>query len=152
MGETLFSTVMGEVNGITCNHNCMHVLCQGDIIETQTIVGEELPPPALLVVAGVYDESFAVHLVVSADEDYTRNLITLGDPINAVIWTNEEECGFHDGGIVLGCFSVLGNKQYPLELKLPWLRGAALKKTGGVLDQIAAKGRARSGNNPLSFT
>ena len=51
--------------------------------------------------AGVYDEAFAVHLVVSADEDYTRDLITLGDPINAAIWTSEEECGFHDGGIVV---------------------------------------------------
>ena len=153
MTAMVISKFTGDFDGVTCVSQVEGALRKGDVLEAHVVNGDDLSLAALLVVAEVNDSYFAVHLVASAEKGFTEDLVALGDPVYMFSGDIPDECGFFEGGVGLGCARVLGNVAYPVALRLPWLRGAALKKAKAVIDKIAAtQAAAAVAPPPFGFT
>lgn len=151
MAAQVYCNFLQEFEGSRCSPGSSTSLRRGDVVEAYVVSGEDVAPPALLVIAQAFDDHFTAHLVAAAEKEFTKELIELGDPLVVFLADTAEQSGFVDGAVGLGVVKVLGNTQYPVELRVPWLRGASLKKARGLLDKISAKLLAEAVASPPRF-
>lgn len=138
MATRVLSRFMDTFEGANCTTAVDGTLNKGDVLEAFVVKGEHLSPAALLVVQEVFENYLAVNLVASADKSFSKDLVSLGDPVFVFFGNSPEECGFLEGGVGLGVARVVGNVGYPVDLRFSWLRGALAKKAKGAIDKLAA--------------